>query len=276
MSQEPFQPEEVAALPEESPLSEPAVPLMVICKRCKLVTEDAVYCVHCQVVLKPENVRVPVKPERGPTNPLKPLVYAYVLFLLTSIAFAATLRSNPHLSESQKENYLVTVEVIDGLITLSLFLFLGRQPSRKPKRWKRIVMWLLAPFISVSCYLLGKWYIEMLKNYISSDWLFRGGTQQFTLYEVLTIAVQPALVEELFFRCFAYGVMRQLTNAHAAVILTALMFALAHLYNPFGLPFLFVMGLMLGYARVYSGGLLLPVLMHFAHNFAIIYFESLK
>lgn len=263
-------------MPEESPVSEPAVPLMVICKRCKLVTEDAVYCVQCYAVLQPENVPLQATTERGPHNPLKPLIYAYVMLLLTSIALSVTLHANPHLSESEVKNYLVTMEVIDALITLSLFAFVGRQPSRKPKRWKRITMWLLAPFISLSCFLFGKWYIDMLKNYISADWLFRGGTQEFTLYEVLTTAVQPALVEELFFRYFAYGVMRQLTNAHAAVILTALMFALAHLYNPFGLPFLFVMGLVLGYARVYSGGLLLPIMMHFAHNFAIIFFESLK
>lgn len=54
------------------------------------------------------------------------------------------------------------------------------------------------------------------------------------------------------------------------------MFALAHLYNPLGLPILFLIGIILGYARVYSGGLLLPMLMHFGHNFAIIYLESMR
>ncbi len=54
------------------------------------------------------------------------------------------------------------------------------------------------------------------------------------------------------------------------------MFALAHLYNPLGLPFLLLMGIMLGYARAYSGGLLLPMLMHFGHNFAVLFLESMK
>lgn len=276
MSQESRQSEEQPALPMDSIDMAPAVPLMVICKRCRLVTEDAITCVHCLAVLQPHLLPAANVSSRSVSNPLRTLLIAYVLFLFTSIVFAMMIHGNKTMSEVDQENILIVVQGVDTVITLSLFLFLGRQHVRKPKVWKRVTAWTMAPVFSLGCYLFAHWYIESLKRYISSDWLLRGGAMQFNLFEVLSTAVQPALVEELFFRYFAYGVMRQLTNAHSAVILTALMFALAHLYNPFGLPFLFAMGMMLGYARVYSGGLLLPILMHFVHNLAIIYFESLK
>ena len=64
-------------------------------------------------------------------------------------------------------------------------------------------------------------------------------------------------------------------NLHVAVWATAGLFAFAHLTNPFGMPYLFLVGGVLGYARVY-GGLTLVMVMHFVHNLAVVAYEALK
>jgi membrane protease YdiL (CAAX protease family) len=84
------------------------------------------------------------------------------------------------------------------------------------------------------------------------------------------ICVQPAIVEELFFRHLVLGVLRSNLGVHGAVFISSVMFALAHIGVPLSMPVLFVLGLGLGYARVASGGLLLPMAMHFVHNAVVI------
>jgi membrane protease YdiL (CAAX protease family) len=55
------------------------------------------------------------------------------------------------------------------------------------------------------------------------------------------------------------------------VLLSSFFFAAAHLGQLIAFPVLFLLGVVLAYARVYSGGLALPMLIHFLHNFAVLY-----
>ena len=81
---------------------------------------------------------------------------------------------------------------------------------------------------------------------------------------------QPAVIEELFFRYLALGALRSHVGLHLAVFLSSLMFAAAHLGQfPF-IPALLVIGIGLGYVRHFSGGLLLPMLIHFGHNLVVL------
>jgi membrane protease YdiL (CAAX protease family)/DNA-directed RNA polymerase subunit RPC12/RpoP len=86
----------------------------------------------------------------------------------------------------------------------------------------------------------------------------------------LIICVQPAIVEELFFRYLVLGVLRSVVNLHAAVWISAVMFGLAHLGAPLSIPMLVLVGVALGYARTASGGILLPMFLHFLHNGAVL------
>ncbi|HEY1191698.1 MAG TPA: CPBP family intramembrane glutamic endopeptidase, partial [Gemmata sp.] len=94
-----------------------------------------------------------------------------------------------------------------------------------------------------------------------------------TLLTVLLVCVQPAIVEELFFRQMALGVLRKSVNVHLAIWLTAGVFAGAHLGNILGMPYLFLVGGFLGYARTY-GGLTLAMILHFLHNFAVVAYDA--
>jgi membrane protease YdiL (CAAX protease family) len=89
-------------------------------------------------------------------------------------------------------------------------------------------------------------------------------------WAVLLVCVQPAVVEELFFRYLLFGHLRPHLGLHGAVWLTAVIFGMAHLGNIPGWPVLILLGAGLGYARAYSGTLALPILLHFLHNFAVL------
>jgi membrane protease YdiL (CAAX protease family) len=89
-------------------------------------------------------------------------------------------------------------------------------------------------------------------------------------WAILLICIQPALIEELFFRYLLLGHLRSHLTLHAAVWVSAVIFGMAHLGNPFGWPVLICLGAGLGYARVYSGGMTLPIALHFLHNFAVL------
>ena len=89
-------------------------------------------------------------------------------------------------------------------------------------------------------------------------------------WAVLLVCVQPAVVEELFFRYLLFGHLRPHVGLHGAVWVSAVVFGMAHLGNPVGWPVLVLLGAGLGYARAYSGSLALPVALHFLHNLCVL------
>jgi uncharacterized protein len=86
------------------------------------------------------------------------------------------------------------------------------------------------------------------------------------LFNILLIAVLPAISEELIFRGvfqkIMYGFFRR---GHFAIWLTAFVFSAIHLQF-FGFLPRFILGLVFGYLFYWSGTLWLPVISHFVNN----------
>jgi membrane protease YdiL (CAAX protease family) len=85
-----------------------------------------------------------------------------------------------------------------------------------------------------------------------------------------TICVQPAIVEELFFRGCCWRVMTPVMGVHTTVLVSSIMFGFAHIGVPLSIPILTAVGLLLGYSRAWSGSLWLPMILHFVHNLVVI------
>lgn len=261
-----------------SPPSAPPVPL-ISCWRCGLQIPEGAVCFYCGATPRGQTAVAPPAYADSPASPpprVLGVILAYALFLSTSFIWGIILHSNKNITDAFVDTGVAVVEFVYFLFTLFLFVWLGRFHVRKPPVRVRVFAWLAAAPVSVGLYFLSDWYVTALRDFINAHWLYVEDHWEFTPFYIATVAVQPAVVEELFFRYFAFGAMRQVTNTHSAVFLSAMMFALAHLYNPLGLPFLFLIGLALGYARAYSGGLVLPMLMHFGHNLAILWIESVQ
>ncbi len=107
-------------------------------------------------------------------------------------------------------------------------------------------------------------HLEVIEvNFKTSYWLV-----------LIAFCIQPAIVEELFFRYLAFGHLRRVMSNHGAVWVSAVMFGFAHLHNPLGMPVLIIIGVGLGYMRWMSGGLLLPMTMHGLHNALVLWMEG--
>lgn len=85
---------------------------------------------------------------------------------------------------------------------------------------------------------------------------------------VLLVVVAAPLLEEVFFRGLLQGslAITPLGGAGAAIVASAVWTGFHPQYDPFDLAAVFVLGLVFGFARVHTGSLLTPILLHFLVN----------
>lgn len=84
---------------------------------------------------------------------------------------------------------------------------------------------------------------------------------------LLGVGLMAPLFEEFLLRGLLLGSIRHMTDEHSAVALTAGVFTLMHLQYSWAVMLLILpMGIVLGYARVRSGSIWVPVVLHVLNN----------
>jgi uncharacterized protein len=203
------------------------------------------------------------------------VILSYFLLLGSLILFLVVVVVRGVADEEELHAGLAIVEIGDAILTVCALALVWRTARQKLPPGTMGVTWLTAFPVLFALLCINIAYITFLRE------LFRpfGAPQpeklKLTFVTVMLICVQPAIVEELFFRQMTLGVFRKSMNLHVAVWVTAGLFAFAHLTNPIGMPYLFLAGGMFGYARAY-GGLTLAMVLHFLHNFAVVAYEAFK
>jgi membrane protease YdiL (CAAX protease family) len=92
------------------------------------------------------------------------------------------------------------------------------------------------------------------------------------LFNILLIAVVPALGEELFFRSALQGIIQKWKGSTVAIWLAAIIFSAIH-FQFFGFFPRLLLGAFFGYLLVWSGNLWIPILAHFINNaFAVVFY----
>ena len=162
-------------------------------------------------------------------------------------------------------------EGVDTLIVLAGLWAAGRPKSRRAAAPPAYAWALAGPAlvlflgVNVGYTLVLRWLVQPDPDEILIDIGLSDGW-----WAILLVCVQPAVVEELFFRYLLFGHLRPHLGVHGAAWLSGVVFGMAHLGNVAGWPVLIVLGAGLGDARAYSGSLLLPIGLHFFHNLAIL------
>ncbi len=204
-----------------------------------------------------------------------PMIWFFVGFLGVSLLNGIILIGMARKGDVSNEIQLgltLLVEGIDTLLVMAAIWILPRPPS--PPRVEPVVQGLTWGFAGplLLCLLgINVLYHTYLQNFLGAavdETTF--GLNKLSPLVILIICVQPAIVEELFFRHLALGLLRWQMGKHGAVLVSSVMFALAHIGAPLSMPVLGLLGMAFGYVRLYSRSLVLPMLMHFLHNFAII------
>lgn len=86
------------------------------------------------------------------------------------------------------------------------------------------------------------------------------------LFNLLLIALVPAIGEELIFRGLLQKIFKEaFRNIHVSIVLTAVLFSAIH-GQIFGFVPRFLLGVFFGYLMFWSGNIWLPVLAHFFNN----------
>jgi membrane protease YdiL (CAAX protease family) len=90
---------------------------------------------------------------------------------------------------------------------------------------------------------------------------------------ILSICVQPALVEEFAFRGVIMQALRHVMSEREVLVVSAFMFTVLHV-NVLSFPSLLMIGLVLGWVRLRSRSIWPCVLLHFCHNGLVLLDEA--
>ncbi len=227
-------------------------------------------------------VAIPITPSRrrsrrpAPPRPsrLGPLFAGYAIMLGLTFAFGVLVVATAlHKGEMVEEDLNWGTAGIEGLCAFLVFgvaLVIGRLPSHRPKRGQRIGAWVGGVPVLALLLALNFGFTALLR------WMFQVEAPTgpgLTVVTFFLVCVQPAVIEEWFFRHLALGSLREAVGMHGAVWISGAMFGVAHIFNPIGIPYLILVGVCFGYLRVWSGSLALPILLHFVHNFVVVLSE---
>jgi membrane protease YdiL (CAAX protease family) len=276
---------------------------LTVCWRCHKVTSAAdEFCPYCEARLRTRELNVERVVAENPENPycsatividkeaesleteasrraqtVTRMFWFYLGILAVGVAHGllahAATEVGPQNGNGERSQLalLVTAEIADTILVIFALFKIPRPGPQLRTEKQQIFGWLAGIPILAVLLLVNFGYHWLLREYLRlPDDLFvpRVGRKDF-LVVLATICIQPAIVEELFFRYLALGALRSVAGVHGAVWLSSVMFGMAHIGVPLSIPILMIVGLGLGYARVLSGSIILPMAMHFAHNLVV-------
>lgn len=118
---------------------------------------------------------------------------------------------------------------------------------------------------------LAEWTKKSMEaNQKTYDILFADKSGINILANILTIAIIPAVLEELFFRgCLQRSVSKLTKNYHVAIWITACIFSLLH-FQFIGLFPRIILGALLGYLYFWTKNIWVPIIVHAINNATVI------
>ena len=273
---------------DESVPSENGLVAVVVerpCWRCEIVVpESLAICPHCAARLRPAQEASGSSSAPGNARAIGTeasfnlLFNTYALLLVTGIVHALVLgiriESEANFNRALRNQIFTQiglVEVIDTFIVgIALWKFRYHFRRESVTRRKRILTWLISIPVLAALLVGNIVYHSLLRDLLRIPLISDELMDRIDLMAIMMICVQPALVEELYCRLFALDCLRGQIGKHAAVWITATMFGFMHVAVLPSVPYLILIGAVLAYLRLASGSIVLPMLVHFLHNLAIL------
>lgn len=233
---------------------------MFTCLNCNKVYESEVnFCSVCGASIKK------VKKHK---NTLDSIISFYVLTIVFIVISYFVYNSYP-------EDFGVDL-LLEGLFIVLVLGFAITDYKNIIKLYKisKLDKWLLL-FIPLT--FANAFFIYFGTNYINnltgfeldnyySNYLYIENT---LVWATVFIAILPPIFEELAFRGYLFNLLSKISSVKSTIIVTSFLFALIH-FSAVSILWIFPFGLFLGYLRHKYNSLLLPMLIHFIHNFTIL------
>jgi membrane protease YdiL (CAAX protease family) len=111
-------------------------------------------------------------------------------------------------------------------------------------------------------------FVDLLRKAVEMSYrlLAQASSPLEFVFVVVTVALVPALSEEMLFRGLVQGSFAESYGGLRSAVITGVIFGAYHL-NPFGIVPLVSLGIFFGYVVYRSGSLLLAITAHFFNNF---------
>ena len=203
-----------------------------------------------------------------------------IAFSLFAVSFAAHRYLYPHVpwvEVVQRPDLIVLSQLVAYVIVLGVMYELAGDTSRaqvaRSIRWNWPLNWGFFLVCGVALSLALQLFARVLPmpKKLPIDAFFQTPRQAWLL-SLFGITFAP-LLEELFFRGFLYPVLARWLRVPAAVLLTALLFALVHgsqlMYSWGPVLIIFLVGLTLTAVRAYKKSVASTLLMHIGYNATI-------
>lgn len=275
-------PEPESENPEIPPVeSEP--PQMVFCQRCgRFSPANAALCLFC---------RAPSRdPKAGGTATIdhveaeesasrfSALFWSFAAMLLVNVLlswYAKGIPDESPMPEHVVRNHamaLTVAEIVDAGIVIFAFLTLRStiRPAPGVGNHRRLALLLALPLLALllAANIGYHWALITIAGIRpEADGMMSSGHHQ--LWLLVLYSVQPAIIEELFCRRLSFDFFTHHTTVGTAAFASAAMFAAMHTGALVSAPYFVLFGFVMAWLRWWSGSLVLPISLHFAHNLLI-------
>jgi membrane protease YdiL (CAAX protease family) len=201
----------------------------------------------------------------------------FALMLLTNVLLAWFLNPTRAPDHSQEDIFraamgMTVVEVLDTFLVLLAWRLYRYEILPAPgigahrQRGWLFALPLLGVLLAINFgyHFFLHWLVGLKPE---ADALLASGHYQWWLLAL--ICIQPAIIEELFFRRLTFDFFCSSTSVGTAAFASAMMFAAAHTGGFLSLPYLALFGFSLAWLRWFTGSLALTMIVHGLHNLIV-------
>ena len=221
----------------------------------------------------------------GLSSTLAITVLVFLIFSLLQTLVLILCSSDLINYEDVAYMYLGVISITSSVFASIFLILFIRLKNRNIKEYLNLYF---PPISTTFLFLLLSFFIMSLMEYFSNlypsifdtDFVIESYRQAKSLpIFYLGVVFFGPIFEELLFRGFLFkGLQKSIIGGHGAVFVSAILFSIVHVqYGIYILLFMmFPIAVLLGYARLKSGSLLLPILIHMINNLAtclLVHFE---
>lgn len=146
----------------------------------------------------------------------------------------------------------------------ALAVQLRRVGFLRPAAWLSLLA--LAPLLTIN-YVYHRWLHDVVRVPSASERLRELGLDGASL--IFVVAVLPAVTEEIAFRGLVQHWLQTAIKPMRALVLASALFMAMH-FSLLSAPYMFAMGMVLGYSKLKTGSLYPSMLVHFLHNYIVL------
>ena len=167
---------------------------------------------------------------------------------------------------------LIQVALVVNLLSLPLIILMVK--SKRGSVWRdymawrpvgvaRTVLWVIICLLSV--FAMG--ILHQVLGWRESGFMDELPLAHSRFWLIVSVVVVAPIFEEMVFRGFVYGGFERSLGAFPALLLSSVLFTVLHgQYNAYELAQIFVLGMVLGLARMRTQSLFTPMVMHAVNN----------